>query len=579
MSDPIILPIHMVVPPGYPYAETAKLRVCRYCPSCPPREAGIQTRHVSEKVDTGKFITIGSEYEPLGGPYIGLEMGFCGVQVWTTASTSGEIHNEAKDEDGVVIASEDWSWHVIWTGSYDRLIAGGGGSAKIYYKGSGDDPPFNATGHLIGQGTESGLTWAFDNPPFIGVYPGNGLSFPLEDYLNNVDWTLGGRQPYTFFRTLAINRLDNVEDEEWEDALYLGALPGTVESTQARLRAQFPPWKNEFGQGIRFAYRIALTTINKSCREDPPISPEITREWLTQEDVETAIVPISEGAVEKHSSVIDDIPGPEDLSGINQVQGKEITITGPSRKLWPILRMGTVHEQYFAHAFQAYDGSKRHYAKETASGYINSSRIAGEEWDPPHPALAAYQATTIAREHAIGYVPPQGASQTSHTVTMDEGDVTFSLSNIIQPNEAVQNVRDQIDGRDPYCIPADPWLPHTLAALQVGAARLSASALKGAYEIEISRPSLPLDGSGTVTAKWKIHTLAANGEKSSEDFSESYTWPARDDEGIPREPGSKTFGPYIVTANEGELKWIEVLEPEEAQHVWPNPIWYVAKGP
>lgn len=557
------------------------LLACRYCHKCPPNVAGIEARFATEGIKTGKYILLHRE-SPTG-----LEKGFCLYQFWGKASTSGEFHREFKDDEGNVTSSEDWNWDVMWTATYDTLIVTGSGSG---HTSMGD---LSESYTLLGSGSESGLYWLGDNDEIghFGNLPGRGFGRPLEGYYKGVPWMLSDQKSYSFFRDLAIARLDNVTDKEWEYSDPSIRIRNAF-SLQARLRAQFPSWKGEFGSGIRFAYRIALAVVNDNCPHDNEKEPDVEHKWIT-EDKETETIQITDGGTEIYSEVIDGIPEASELSLESAVQSKTLTITGPSRKLLPVLNI----RRYYANsiripAFQAYDGSGNYYARETAAGAVNASQAAEGGWGMGITGidiLMTYGARPSgpARDYDEGtaYVPPSGAaSATSHTVMVGEDSVTFSLSGPISPNEAINRAIGQIDALmeededGPVYNPIGETIgPHVVATRIVGRARLTAHELRGKYIITIDRPTLPLDGAGTVTAKWKIHTITADGEKSVDDHSESHTWRSRDDEDPDSpEPSTKTFGPYTVTANEGELKWIEVLEPEEAQHVWPNPIWYVA---
>lgn len=287
-------------------------------------------------------------------------------------------------------------------------------------------------------------------------------------------------------------------------------------------------WKSSFGSGIRFAARVGIRRSDALRPDNDPI--HYTEEMT---DLETPTIPVEEGATEVTYDITDLLPAA--WPG-KRGQQTGIFLTGPKRKLRPSIHVDTVVGHHLpAQIYQALDGSREWFKTPDRSTSIS-----------PNEAL------TAARDAARDAVNDQ--------VFNNDPLISFDLNG---------HIRSAANGQG---------FTTVLACTVVSPSRCRAVVTQSRYKIVLTRPSLPADRSGTVEAKWIIHTLnTATGNIAEEAQSASYTWEAQES-GHPTDPEDeqKELGPYEVTAAEGEVKWIEVLEPEEAQHVWPAPIWYIA---
>lgn len=465
--------------------------------------------------------------------------------------------------------------------------------------------------------------WKFTASPPDGRYSGGftEAALPMVPVLNDPFmsnfWTPSGevvnqyKSPVTF-DTLKMEALDRLAAKEdyttsiWRESLTLES--GKVyRISDFLLTAAWPhAWDQQFGDGIKFEWRLRILRTNGKCgTAQTGDAPKEYSWWKGDEegDLVSPLISVSTGETSaSHDITSTDFPTPQDLVPAHSLQSTTIFITGPKRKLRPSLSYDTIFKRYKIDATQAYDGSNRWFKTETISGDLGTFSSVGDIGpltsplarkfrdlalkyaSPLFTGLGQWQTAPLLQPLLWKFLaiwntgwgeqqtttPRKILSPTQHIIHEDDIEIIFTLSDELGPNEVMDAEIPHYVGmlRTPYS------LKKNIASCVISKARTSAVIISSTYTVTVSRPTLPHDGAGTVTAKWKIHTLNT---ATAEDHSESYTWPAREDEDpATPEPDTKTFGPYEVTAAEGEVKWIEVLEPEEAQHVWPSPIWYVA---
>lgn len=531
----------------------------------------------------------------------------CNHRLWRKAQSHQERHIEDKDEDGKVVHKEDWTCDIIWEWVDGKLTNPSTGNFTVMFHYGDEAQTITGTVIQVNGQAQWSITSGEEHWPWWKMFslgPNDFPSFTAPGMIENYDrdvWEFSDEITHEDLVDAALGRRPSTmgewhgpETSHWGGDVYSISGNRDIYAAETRLKADgFGNWKESYGIGIIFSYRLIYEQWDDACHvrgEDVPALKPI-REWI-EEDYNTPLISLTANATEAFSKPIDGIPSVEEMAPATPFQKKIIMITGPSRKIWPILKYQTTSAIHDIPAFQAYDGSNAYFRTEKVTGGITSTQHAGGDWTEYNPLLVQHGSPNHIKgwhNQKLAPIPPSLPTEPTHrTVYTDAGlALDFSLSNPVPPNEAKDNALSNLDPQniDYYFDPIRQYLLHSsppyrsyvLASFSVGTSRLTASIMMGKYTITISRPSLTLDGSGTIVARWKIHTRTASGGTGSEDFSESYTWPARDDEDPEApEPAEKTFGPYEVTAQEGETKWIEVLEPEEAQHVWPNPIWYVA---
>lgn len=548
----------------YPASSSTRLCVHRDSLCCPPRAAVVLGIRDS---DTWLRISGNEDYGPLYiSEWVTNEYSsfWCNSLRWRKVSLHRTIYNYG----GILTGTVNLVWEIV------------DGQARNMSTGSfawenDSSPEENFSGVVISDG-QGGRIWSITGNvpswwPGIDIYSYPYFTAPkyTQEY-SYEDWQFSDPVDYSEVIQDAIGRLNASDEEsnlEWHPAYSTPSFSGygLIYRYKIKLKADIGvEWSEDFGEGIKFAYRVVFTETNDTCRavsSNEPMPPVNKTYW--GEDHETTMVsPI--GTEVEFILPAEGVPSKEELMPTHYNQTKGFYLTGPKRKVWPTLQIAT---QTFSHritAYAAYDGSPAYYRTENASGGdINTRSYYSSSAIPNH------------YRHPDAFHSPIA---TQRTVPLPSGDtIEYTLADPISPNEARDIVTAQMT-ESPFnqLEPLPSYRTHQLASNDTGQSLLNATVTRGKYTITISRPSLTLDGSGTIVARWKIHTRTASGGTGSEDFSESYTWPARDTEDPESpEPDTKTFGPYTITAAEGETKWIEVLEPEEAQHVWPTPIWYV----
>lgn len=93
------------------------------------------------------------------------------------------------------------------------------------------------------------------------------------------------------------------------------------------------------------------------------------------------------------------------------------------------------------------------------------------------------------------------------------------------------------------------------------------------YRIYITKPNIPGEKNETLEVKWRVHTRDyLTGSDTHEEKSATHTWKQYESEKV-------ILGPYeLEVPKPNEIVWVEMLEPEKPQHIWPTPIWYVTPG-